>query len=468
MGSASDRTRVIVTITLFVAGLALRLLWLPSWGTFDLEVQKAWAWRAVSSGLSDIYGPSDHELMELARSRGGGSLAQGLLQHALPRTWFEWGTGRYFVDYPPGSLLVLRAAGQLYALKDEAMHNRWAFNAAINLAPLIGSIAIAMLLRRSSADPGSARLRALAFWLNPAAILAAPVLGYQDTIFGALALGAILALSGRRHALAFALVVAAGLVKPQGALLLPTALAVLLREGDRSAWLRSLGAGFLSAALILLPWWSSGHLISALDGCLRPLTQTTLAPLGLNVWWMAGWLMDVRRRGGLPPARIVGLHEFRAFSGFDPALVGRGLVLLLAAAVGLWVFRRVREDLRVIPLSVLLVVHGYALFGTSVHENHTFLAIVAAPLLLGEWRHARAVLLATSGFLFASLFCTAGFGRRVTSLSTVAVLRMAAGIDASVLVALAHVGLFVALFYWTWRSAAPRVAVPSDPPGRGP
>ena len=33
---------------LFALGLALRLWWLPLWGTFDTEVQKAWSARAAA------------------------------------------------------------------------------------------------------------------------------------------------------------------------------------------------------------------------------------------------------------------------------------------------------------------------------------------------------------------------------------------------------------------------------------
>jgi hypothetical protein len=199
---------------LAVLALAVRLLALPSWGTFDVEVQKAWAARAAEDGLADIYGPPDAELLAHAR-RQGGSLVPALVGLEVPRTRFEWGTATYFVDYPPGSLVVLWAAGKLYGLLDPELQNRRGFNAAINLAPFLGSLAIAGLLLRSAPARLGPR-RALAFWLNPAMLLAAPLLGYQDTIFGAVALLAVLALQTGRHASATALVVVAGLIKPQG------------------------------------------------------------------------------------------------------------------------------------------------------------------------------------------------------------------------------------------------------------
>lgn len=427
-------------------GLLLRLAGLWQWGTYDTEVQKAWAFRAADEGVADIYGPSDADLLRRARRHGHVLL----LQH-FPRTEFEWHAGRFFVDYPPGSVLVLWAAGRLWGLVHHDMPNRPGFNAAINLAPLLGSLAIAWLLRRSA--PGELGVRrSLAFWLNPAVLLAVPWLGYQDTIFGALALGAVLALMDRRHALAWALVVAAGLVKPQGALLLPTLGLVTLRESRSRTWLRCLLAGAAVAMLILLPWWGQGHLLSALDGCRRPLGQTTLAPLGLNPWWIAGYEMTRAKHGGWPLAPIVSIHDYEAWSGWDPRPIARAL-LVLATLANLWLLARApRGDRRLIPLSVILQVHAYALLATSVHENHTFLAVLLAPLLLGVWERARATLVCTSAFLFASLFFAAGLGRHVTRMRWIEAIRLSTVVDLSVIVAGLHVVLVLLLFAWAART----------------
>ena len=435
------------TAALLAAGLLLRLASLPLWGTFDTEVQKAWSARAASVGVADIYGPPDSQLLVLAHAEGRSTLA-GLASLQVPQTWFEWQGNRYFVDYPPGSVLALFAAGRLYSLLDSELPNGPLFNAAINLAPLLGSLVIAALLWRSTPDRQVGARRTLAFWFNPALLLATPVLGYQDTVFAAFALGAVLALMARRAAMATALVVAAGLVKPQGALLLPALAVVLWKEEDRRGITRSVAAGLGVAAAILAPWWLSGYLLSALDGALRPLRQTTLAPLGFNLWWIAGYAMDWTRVAPWPLARIVGLEEFQGWTGFDARVPARVALALATLAVAWLLASRLREDRRLIPLSVMLQVHGYALLNTSVHENHTLLAVILAPLLLGAWPRARAALFVTSAFLFANLFLTYGFGRRLTRQAWLAELRLSTGVDLSVLVAAAHVVLVVTLFVW--------------------
>lgn len=436
---------------LLALGLLARLLGLGLPGTFDVEIQKAWAARAASSGLADIYGPSDAQIIGLARASGRATFDY-VVHERLPVTYFRWqGENEFFVDYPPGSLIVLWAAGRLWRLFDPALGNGTGFTVVINLAPLLGSLAITWLLHASSREHG--RTRALAFWLNPAVVLAVPVLGYQDTVFGALALFAVLLLWDGRCVPATALVVAAGLVKPQGVLLVPALLVVLARERRPRAWLASAAAGTAVAAVILLPWWSSGHLLSALDGCRRPLGQPTLAPLGLNVWWIAGWVMDLAREGPWPLARIVPLAGFERWAGFDPRDVARPLVLLASAAIAVWLLRAPRDDRRALPLALVLQVHAYALLATSVHENHTFLAVIVAPLLLGIAPHAGRIQAGVSAFLFANLFLMDGLGRKILRLRDLRELRALTGVDLSVLVAAAHVALVVwlALLAWRWR-----------------
>jgi len=447
-----------VVLVLLLLGLAVRLWGLPRWGTFDTEVQKAWSARAAAEGVADIYGPPDAELLARARARGG-ALLPALASMPFPVTRFTWWGAGYFVDYPPGSVLILAAAGRLYRLVAPELPNGRGFNAAINVAPLLASLAIVALLRASKRGEAGWG-RALAFWLSPAVVLAAPMLGYQDTIFASLALGAVLALGAGRPVAASALVVAAGLVKPQGALLLPTLAAVTLREARPAVWLRCALAALAAAALILAPWWTRGYLLSALDGCRRPLGQVTLAPLGLNVWWIAGYVREWALQGAWPAAPIVTIDAFREWAGWDPRPVAR--VLLGAATLAnVWLLLRApREQRWRIPLSVVLQVHAYALLATSVHENHTFLSVVLLPLLLGERPPARAALGAASAFLFASLFFAAGLGRRVTRLATIKAIRMWPVLDLSVAVAAAHVALLALLFVWAARRGPPLDASP--------
>jgi hypothetical protein len=447
MGSAPGDAKTTTTRTgfllLLALGLGMRILWLPLWGTFDTEIWKAWAAEAASDGLAPMYGPPDKEL-------------EGARGVPLRPTLFDWGQTRYSVDYPPGTLLVAWVSGKLYQAIEPEMRNRWRFNALVNLPPLVASLAGALLLLRS-APPPLGRARALALWWNPALILAAPVLGYQDPVFAVLSLGAVVCLQRSRYVSASALAAASGLVKPQGALLFPVLALVELREARPRTWVASALTVFVTSAAILAPWWSQGYLLSALDGCLRPLRQNTLAPLGLNLWWVAGWVLEASRNGIASLAPILNLDAFRAGAGWDARFVSR-ILLVGATALNLAVLGR-SKDRAGIALAVVLQVHAYACFGTSVHENHTLLAVVVAPLLLGARDRARTILWGSSFFLFASLLFAAGLGRRITPLRVLRDVRSWSVPDLSVWVALFYVGFVLWMFFWairrTWGPAAP-------------
>jgi hypothetical protein len=429
--------------------LLLRIPGMTAWGTFDNEVQKAWSAEAVDAGLATIYGPSDRELLETARQKG----AATLLPTRIPWHWFDWESGRYAVDYPPGSLVLLHVAGLAYRARHPDLPNLPAFNAAINAFPLFAMIGIGLLLYASA--PGRLGLvRAGAVLLNPAFVLAAPYLGYQDAIFGLPALGAAMALQSRRHVLAIALTVLSALIKPQGALLLPIVLVLMLREAPPRQWALAAAAGTAVATLVLMPWLIGGYVLSALGGCVRPLTQTVLSANGLSVWWIVGYVREWAIAGPWPVAQIVRFPEFLAWAGWSPGWLARVLVLGATARVMVLVWRWRSSDRSLVPAAIVLQVHAYALLGTSVHENHTFLAALVAPLLLGVWPEARAITSLTSLFLFLNIFLMAGLGRRITTQAWLQDLRMAGRLDLTVIVAAAHIALAVALWVWALRARA--------------
>jgi hypothetical protein len=412
----------------------------------DIKVWKAWGAQAAEWGVTRVYGPPDSEVLRLAREQGGVHTALSL---DLPRAFYPYHGERFYVDYPPASVLLLWLPGQLYAALDPREEHGRFYSALLGLLPLAGALVATLALRRS-AEGELGRVRALAFWANPAALLAA-LLGYQDPIFGAFALLAVLASMQGRHVLAAALLAAAGMLKPQAVLLLPTLTVVLLRETPPRTWLRAALAGLAVVALVLTPWFVQGYLLSAINGGLRPLEEDLLAAQGLNLWWVVGWVTQWLREGPWPLARILFLPEFVAMSGWDPRPASRLLLLLGTGLSLVLLWRWPREDRLQVPLSIILQTHVYALFATSVHENHTFLSVLMAPLLLGAWERGRAVLGLTSGLMLANLFLFEGLGRGIIRDRPLFKLRRLTGVDMTVLVSVVHLALLALLIVWMVR-----------------
>src|SRR5438128_2531493 len=126
---------------LFVLGLLLRLIALPAGGTVDMDSYKAWSVWAATRGVNDMYGPPDRQLLA-ERSW----LAAG----RPPEARFVWRSRSFFMEYPPGSALAFWTVGKLYRSVLPEMRNGRLFNAVVKLPPLLASLAIFMLLRRSA------------------------------------------------------------------------------------------------------------------------------------------------------------------------------------------------------------------------------------------------------------------------------------------------------------------------------
>jgi hypothetical protein len=431
------------------AAALVRLLALPLPGTVDTKAWKAWTTAATVGGLASVYGPSDTEIGKAEREHGLQGLRGLLSLRPFPRNAFFFRGEFHIVDYPPLSMLLLWSVGRVYSLAFPQMDNGALFNAAISLPPLFASVALTFLLMKTSGGE-LGRLRGLVFWLNPAVLLGS-VLGYQDAVFGLFAVAACLSLMRRRMVLGASLVVLAGLLKPQGSLLLPTLLALLLVEAGLPTLLGAGVAGIVTAACVFAPWWATGHLLSAIDGSRRPLEEITVSAESLNLGWIGGYVLQWIHERPWPLARILTLPEFEAWAGWDAVTVSR---ILLSGATLLNVvilLRSDREDPVRVPLSLVLQAHLYALFGTSVHENHTFLAVFVAPLLLGVWSKGTAVLSMTSAFLFLNLFLLEGLGRGLIPDRRLYHLRLILGLDLSVVVAVLHVALVIVLFVWALR-----------------
>ncbi|HWX25202.1 MAG TPA: hypothetical protein VN083_09185, partial [Vicinamibacteria bacterium] len=163
--------------------------------------------------------------------------------------------------------------------------------------------------------------------------------------------------------------------------------------------------------------------------------------------WIGGYALQWVHERPFPLARILTLPEFHAWAGFDALTVSR-ILLFAATLLNVGILLAGKRDAVRVPLSLVLQAHLYALFGTSVHENHTFLAVFVAPLLLGLWRRAGAVLVLSSSFLFLNLFLLEGLGRGLIPDRRLYHLRLLTKVDLSVVVALAHVVFVFWLFVW--------------------
>ena len=425
-------------VAAFVAGAWVRVVFLPSAGSWDTEYWKAWTARADEHGVARVYGdagavPSGHFIAQL---RGEEPL------------WLVPYRGRDFVvDYPPLAMALWRWSWRTVTILAPGLDHGEAENAAVKLPAVLGDVAaVALLLALFRRTPDRALGLAALYWALPFSWLSSGVLGFLDGALAVLVVAACVAAGrGRAAAAAIALALAA-LIKPTALIVAPAVWCALAAR--RASPARAISAGALVVAASLVPFALAGTLQTAIVHVYRILFQGTLSGGFPNPWWLLGHVVTILRDGApaLGPVRFARLDRL-AF----PARP-LGTLLFAAAAVLVWRAQRGREGATPAVSAGALLVLAYGVCAVGVHENHPhplFLLLLATGLATARLR-----LLASGCALVyvANMLALSGIGRfygpRYAVLEPLAraaaSFRMALGFD----VTLALVVLQVALFAW--------------------
>jgi hypothetical protein len=373
MSAVSPSSRARLLVLLVVAVVAIRLAALPLRGTEDVLTWKIWM-IAASKNVATVYGV------------GGHPPVRGELR------WLDHTTT---VDYPPFALYELGAAGLAYRLFDPSFADRPSLTAAVKIPGFVFGIALTVLLwwtvRRLTGDDAQGRWVAMAYWVNPATILNAEVLGYLDPLMMLPAIASFVLLHLGVPAWAGASLAVAMLTKPQALLIAPiVALAAWRLGGVRGAVACTIG-GVVTAGLIFLPY----ALIGALPNVWLAFgsfyaRRDILSGYAANIWWIANYLLrawyQIPRLGVsgaflAPVRRIMAISTFREVGFPNPRPFGTALVGV-AACWALWRMRRANA-LAVHALGAAFLVHAFFVLSVGVHEHHMMLAVPLLALAAG-------------------------------------------------------------------------------------
>lgn len=388
---ASRTSAVVVGRTAFAALMAVGLfaqmgaLWLR--GTGDVLLFKQWGVVALQKGLPAAYS------LEHVR--------QGRLE-APP-------------DYPPVSVGVLAGMARVARAFDASIPaESRGLTVLVKLPVLMLRVGVAIALfvttRRFTGRDDLARRLTLAYWLNPALILAGPVLGYLDTWCWIPAALALIAASRQRPGTAGALLALSILIKPQGLLfVLPVASAIL--RGGRTPIMRAAIVAGTVVAVVVLPFALTtprGFLI----GLKTNFTEDLLSGDAMNFWWMVGVGGQLWDAGWAAPKQTLeslALSSTAQRFGFDP----RPWAALAIVAVAIWAFSRVQGRAGLGPHAAMgaLLIHVYFTVGISVHENHLVYGLPLAAMATVAIPAYRHLAWGFTAMITINLFLFYGFGR---------------------------------------------------------
>jgi hypothetical protein len=324
-------------------------------------------------------------------------------------------------DYPPGAPLLLWMAGHA--------------GAAVGADPRVAIKALVLLFLAATTAVTFAATRQPSAAAFAHAALATSALGlvYLDILFAPFVLAAIWAGRSGRPALMSNLLLAGCLMKWQPLLIAPFAAVHIIKQRaalPRREWQATRRSAVLTAAIAI------GVLIAlfglpVIDSLYRASRHGTLSSFGANLPWLLTWWLERTSADRAAAGGIISIVD-----ASRPALRVLSAVTLVAYAAVLRAYWRSTDP--TVAGWVRHALAGYLVYfmcSAGVHENHLFLASllgIALWMLDGRWLWVAAATTVSANLNLVTFYGWGGYVER----------RMLAGVDASVWLALANVGLF--------------------------
>jgi dolichyl-phosphate-mannose--protein O-mannosyl transferase/Gpi18-like mannosyltransferase len=276
----------------------------------------------------------------------------------------------YFLDYPPGYLYALWAAGAFANAVGAGLGET--LKAIVEMPPLIGDLALSVavyLFVRRTASARSAWIALALVALNPAFLFDSVVWGQTDSPLALALFLSIAMLIDGEFEVAWALAALAVLIKPQAFSLLPPIAVWTLLRMPPSRWWR----GALAFAAIIV--------IGA-------------APFQIGHPWIwfpqlyfsgAAYYSETSVNAFNLMALIGGLrvHDSLTLSGVSYYAIGMSMLVPLYLFVA-WILWR-RADRRNLLFASFLAIFGFFMLAPRMHERYFYAAVVfALPLAFEE------------------------------------------------------------------------------------
>ena len=265
-------------------------------------------------------------------------------------------------DYPPLNVYIFWLFGKI-ALVTGSEPGQFLLKLPQNIFDLATAALIFLYVRRSYSPKVALGVTAL-YAFNPATIFNLAVWGQMDSVYTFFLVGTIITLLGKRYEVSGCLFALGVLTKPQTAILLPVVAYVMLKNGG---WRRALFSSVVFWAtvfVVILPFHWENPFIFLGERYAGYFVYPYTSLNAYNFWALAGfWQPDDLTVAGLS-LQMWGLVAFVIF-----------------AVIVLWLFRR-RYDSGSAIFAAFLLVFGFFMLMTRMHERYLFPTLAMLALVL--------------------------------------------------------------------------------------
>ncbi len=283
----------------------------------------------------------------------------------------------YFCDYPPGYLYLLGMLGWLYHLFDPTWaHYGHGFGLGnvLKLPGILADIASSYLIfvmLRGRVTIRSAYHGALAYAFNPLVLFVSGIWGQIDSLLTLVMLGVTFLLLQNRFLTAAAMAVGGVMLKPQGIFLAP--FFVLSQWFRRPWWMwpAATALGVLVVWLVTVPFHPGlvdpfVFLYQKMSATAGTYTSSTIN--AFNIWAPTSLDNGVLMWGDQ-------YTDARRIFGIPHHTLGLAFVAILSAWMGVFMYRKRNGGVGPLFLAAAILLLGFFLFPTRMHERYIFPAI---------------------------------------------------------------------------------------------
>jgi hypothetical protein len=384
--STSFRKWKYLFIGVLLVGVIIRIGVFDVPGTHDVDYFRGWSRGTWDLGIQKAYPPYPCKIRRLTE------------EYNLP------------ITYPPGTAYYLSVMGGIFQVLPRRLQTTEVLTGFVKLPTclfeLLGALALYFYVGKRRGERQKT-LVFTAYWLNPAVILAGPILGYQDGVATSLVCISLLFALDSLVIPAAVLFVAALLVKQLALFAFPVLFVFFVRSAKRPQGLIAIAAMPLTAAFILAPYLISGRIVDIFSFLRSVSIHHGLSLNALNSWWIVSSFIQARDQmvAGIPFVRQI----FDIKLGYMDAQTDVYHLIARVCYVGftlvnlLFLFWR-SHSRNAYVFATAMQYYGYFMLMTGVHENHLIFILPFAALLIFESKELRYLFYGLSFMVFINLY----------------------------------------------------------------